>query len=177
MEVIHQENQGSTVSNHRNHGNRRDFILRQEAIQAEAAIDIAAPPERVAAVYCDVERWGETFPATIESARVTQSGENWKQILVMHKMEGQVPNTLIEISATEIGLEESKKKFNASFLNRFAPGMEGQTHYIVHASIRLKGIYRLLKPFISGYVRRRALRQLRHFVLEPMKTAAERSRY
>ena len=62
------------------------FVPPQNAIQTEAAIDIDAPPEQVAAVYRDVEKWCETFPATIEWAQITQTGDNWKQIQVAHKL-------------------------------------------------------------------------------------------
>lgn len=152
------------------------FVPPQNAIRAQASIDIAALPERVAAVYRDVEKWGETFPATIERARVIESGDNWKQIEVSHRMEGRVPNTLIFLSDTEIWLEESKKRFDAAFLNRFQPADGGGTHYIITAYISLKGIYKVLEPFLTGYVRRRALEQMKNYVLQPLKTAAEKER-
>jgi len=58
----------------------REFVPPRHAIQAQAAIDIAAAPELVAAVYRHVEKWGETFPATIEQAQVTATGDNWRQV-------------------------------------------------------------------------------------------------
>jgi hypothetical protein len=152
----------------------REFQVSPHAIEEEAAIDIAAPPEHVAAVYRDVAKWGDTFPATIESARVIQTGKNWKEIEVAHKEEGRVPNTLIDLSATEIGLKESKKKFDASFLNRFERASNGGTHYVIHAFISPKGIYKLLKPFLAGYVRHQTLKQMSNFVLGPLKIAVEK---
>lgn len=152
----------------------RNFIPSPKAIKVQASTDIAAPPEHVAAVYRDVEKWGETFPLTIEHARVTQAGDNWQQIEVTHKMEGHVPNTLTFLSGTEIGLEESKKRFDASFLNQFQPMVGGGTHYVITAYISIKGIFQVLKPFLTGYVRRKALDQMRNYVLDPLKIAAEK---
>jgi hypothetical protein len=154
----------------------RAFVTPRDAIQAQAAIDIAAPPERVAGVYRDVEKWGATFPATIEDARVIETGDNWQEVEVAHKMEGRVPNTLIFLSNTEVGLEESKKRFDARFLNRFEPSTGGGTHYVISGYIRLKGIFGILKPFLKGYVRRRTLAQMKSYVLEPLKAAAENRR-
>lgn len=151
-----------------------EFKPNPNAIWTQAAIDIAAPPDRVAAVYRDVERWGETFPATIERARITKIGDHWKEIEVTHRQEGQVPNLLIEISMNEIGLKESKRKFEASFLNRFQPRTDGGTHYVIDGYICPRGIYRLLKPFLIGYVHRRTLQQMQDYVLEPLKRAVER---
>ncbi|HET6596787.1 MAG TPA: SRPBCC family protein [Anaerolineales bacterium] len=152
----------------------REFVIPKNAIEEQAAIHIAAPPERVAAVYRDVEHWGDTFPATIQSARVIKTGNNWKEVDVTHKQEGRVPNTLIDLSPTEIGLWESKKKFNAGFLNRFERTANGETHYVVHAYIRPKGIYKLIRPFLVGYVHRQALKQVKGYVLEPLKVAVEK---
>ena len=152
---------------------RKGFVPSPNAIQAQAAIDIAAPPDHVAAVYRSVEMWGKIFPATIENAQVIEIGDNWKQIEVTHKKEGRVLNALIFLSDREIGLEESKKKFTASFLNQFEPAADGGTHYVITAYISLKGIYNVLKPFVKGYVRRQALKQMKDYVLRPLKTAVE----
>lgn len=153
---------------------KREFAPSPEAIHAQAGIHIAASPRHVAAVYRDVEKWGETFPATIERARVIDAVENWQQIEVQHKQEGFVPNTLIFLSDTEIGLEESKKKYNASFLNEFKTATDGTTYYVITSFVNLKGIYKLLKPFLRNYVRGQSLRQMRRYVLEPLKLAVER---
>ncbi len=151
----------------------REFVPSPDAIQVEAAIDISASPRCVASIYRDVEKWGDTFPLTIASAHIAGSGKNWKQIEVEHKQAGRVPNTLIELSDTEIVLEERKKKFSASFLNRFEP-TGGGTRYVIQAYISLNGIYQFLKPLLTGYVRRQAIKQIRNHVLAPLKTAAEK---
>lgn len=151
----------------------RRFISPSGAIQTKAAIEIAASPERAAAIYRDVEKWGRIFPATIESARVIEAGDNWQQVEVRHRLEGQVPNTLIFLSETEIGLEESKKMFEASFLNRFLPAEGDGTRYEVTSYVRLKWPYRLLKPFLKGYVHRQSFKQMQRYVLVPLKKAAE----
>jgi hypothetical protein len=152
----------------------RQFVPSQKAIQVEAAIDIAAPPKQVAAVYAEVEKWGETFPATIAHARVIETGDNWKQIEVAHKRAGCVPNTLIVLSDTEIGLEESKARFHASFRNQFEPGAKGGTRYVITAYISLKGVYKVLKPFVKPYGRRQALKQMKSYMLDPLKIAVEK---
>lgn len=153
----------------------REFVPLPNAIRTQSAIDIDAPPEYVAAVYRNAEKWGETFPATIESARVIGRGENWAQIEVLHKQEGRVPNTLIFLSKTEIALTESKKKFDASFLNQFNARPNGTTHYVIISYVTPKGIYKILKPFLQGYVHRQALKQMNEYVLKPLKTTAEQN--
>ncbi len=154
----------------------REFIPPRHAITTQAAIDIAAAPQSVAALYRNVEKWGETFPATIAKAQVIQTGDNWVEVAVSHKNDGRVPNTLIFLSDTEVGLEESKKRFDAKFLNKFEPAVGGGTHYVITAYISPKGFYRILKPFLGAYVRRQALHQMNNYVLEPLKTAAEKAR-
>lgn len=151
----------------------REFVIPPRTIQTTASIHIAAPPERVASIYRDVDKWDETFPLTIACAEVIKTGDNWKEIEVTHKQEGCVSNTLIDLSETEIGLQESKHKFDASFLNRFEPA-DGGTRYVIRSYVSPKGIYKILKPFLIGYVHRQALKQMRNYVLEPLKIAAER---
>jgi hypothetical protein len=152
----------------------REFKPSPGAIWTQASIDIDASPNRVAAVYRDVERWGETFPATIKRATIRKTGENWKEIEVTHRQEGQVPNLLIDLADNEIGLEENKSKFDASFRNRFEARADGGTHYVIDGYVHPRGIYRLLKPFLKGYVQRRTLRQMQDYVLGPLKRAVER---
>jgi hypothetical protein len=152
----------------------REFVPPAHAIRAQTATDIAAPPEYVAALYRDVEKWSETFPATIAHAQVTETGDNWQEIEVDHKKEGQVPNTLIFLSNTEIGLEERKQIYNASFLNKFEPATQGGTRYILTAYISLNGIFKVLKPFLKSYVHGQALKQMKNYVLDPLKMAAEK---
>lgn len=150
-----------------------EFHIPNNAIETEAAIDIAASPEVVASIYRDVEKWGKIFPATIEQAKVIALRKNCKEIEVLHKQEGCVPNTLIDLSPTEIGLEESKPKFNASFINKFQRAPGNNTHYVIHSYISLKGIYKVFKPFLKGYVRHQSLKSMQEYVLSPLKVAVE----
>ena len=124
-------------------------------------------------MYCAVDQWDEIFPATIAAARVTETGSNWQRIEVTHKIEGRVANTLIVLSDTVIALEESKRRFDASFLNQFQPAAHGGTRYVITAHIRLKSILRTFQSLLAGYVRRKAREQMRQYVLEPLKTAVE----
>jgi hypothetical protein len=152
----------------------KKFTIPADAIRTEASIDIAAPPGHVIAVYQDVERWDEIYPTTIKCAQVVQTGVDWKEIVVVHKQEGRVPNTLFDLSETEIGLVEHKRKFDAWFVNRFLPAANGGTQTVISGYIRLKGIYRLFALLLDGYVRRQMGRRMRANVLEPLKTAAEK---
>ncbi len=153
---------------------KREFIPPKGAIRTQVSTDIAAPPEQVAAVYRDVDRWGDLYPKTIVRARVVETGENWVQVEVQHRLEGRVPNTLIFLSPLKIGLFESKHRFNARFLNDFQPADGQATHYVITSYISLKGIYRLLKPLLVGYVHRQSRRQMMDYVLRPIKEAVER---
>jgi hypothetical protein len=153
----------------------RDYVAFPRSIMAQAAIEIAAPPADVAAVYRDAERWGETFAATIDRARIVRAGDNWVEVEVEHRKKGRVPSTLILLSDATIALSEGKKRFDAGFLNRFEPRADGGTHYVVEAYVRLKGFHRLLVPLLRRHARGRALEQIRTCVLEPLKAATERT--
>ncbi|MBX5480870.1 MAG: SRPBCC family protein [Myxococcaceae bacterium] len=137
-------------------------------IETTLSIQIAAPPERVVALYLDVAHWHELFPATIRAARIVRSSPEEVEIEVDH-LEGKVPNFLRQKSPTEIELDEHKRLFRATFSNRFEPH-EGGTRYTLVAHVQLIGWARLLTPFVGPVVRSR----MRRFVLEPMKAAAER---
>lgn len=152
------------------------FRIPAGTVHAAASTFVAAPPEQAASVYRAVDRWGAIFPATIASARIVRAGDGWKDILVSHTQEGLVPNTLFDLSETEIGLEEHKKKFDAWFTNRFLPATNGGTQYSIGGYIRLKGLYRLLTPLLKDYVRRQMIKSMRAYVLEPLKMAAEQER-
>lgn len=152
------------------------FSIPASAIHAAASVYIAAPPEQAAAVYRAVDQWGEIFPATVAGARIARSGDRWQDILVAHKQAGSVPNRLFDLSETEVGLEEHKKKFDAWFTNRFLPAANGGTQYSICGYLRLKGIYRLLAPLLKHTVRRRMVKSMRAYVLDLLKRAAEQAR-
>jgi hypothetical protein len=75
------------------------------------------------------------------------------------------------VAPDRVDLWESKRLYDATFTNRFEPRGD-DTRYVVAADVRLKGAARMaavLGPLLAGYIRY----QMRRFVLEPMRRAAE----
>lgn len=138
-------------------------------LQARAEIEVHAAPSVVAALYRDYAGWPELFPATIRGVRLLRI-ENGRTHLEVHHREGKVVNVMTDVSDARIDLWEAKRRYDATFVNRFEPTADG-TRYVVEADVRLKGAARLLTPFLGPLVRR----QLRRYVLEPVRRAAERS--
>ena len=136
----------------------------------EVATTIRAPRERLVALYLDFEHWSQLFPATIRGARLVRREGDETTVAVDHRTEGQVINVLRRHSAGEIELAELKPRYAATFVNRF-DAVAGGTRYTVVADVRLRMPYALLAPFLRGVVRR----AVRRYVLEPMRTFAERS--
>jgi hypothetical protein len=135
-------------------------------VQVQTSTLIHAPQPRVIAIYRDYHTWPKFFP-TIKAVRLL-SEEGNKTTLEIDHQEGRVINTLTFISAQDIRLEEVKKKYDATFLNRFEAVSEG-TRYTLVGDIFLKGIYKLLTPFLKKYIRK----QMTALVLEPLKRYAE----
>jgi hypothetical protein len=139
-------------------------------VRVREALTIHAAPDRVAALYRDYASWPRVFPATIRGVRLlgAQAGET--RVEVDHRTEGHVLNVIRQQTPTIITLEESKPRYDATFVNRFDPSPEG-TRYTVDAVIRFRMPYALLAPLLRGMVRRR----IHRFVLEPVRAAAEAS--
>ncbi|HVU24109.1 MAG TPA: SRPBCC family protein [Opitutus sp.] len=135
-------------------------------LHVEAHAIIRAEPARVAAIYLDYRNWPDLFP-TISGTRLLHDEDGTKTIAVDH-WEGQVINLLTVESAGRVHLAEFKRHFDGEFVNAFDP-VPGGTCFRVSASIRLKGLAQLLQPFLAGVARRR----IAHYVLEPVRAAAE----
>ena len=138
-------------------------------VHTALSLRIAAPPERVAAMYADYEQWPRLFPATIRGVRRLAVHGPCQKIEVSHTSEGKVINIMITISPLQIQLDEFKRHFDARFLNSFEAS-DQDTRYSIVADVRLKGAARLLGPFAEPIVRSR----LRRYVLEPVREAVER---
>ncbi len=135
--------------------------------RAEASIVVRAPPECVFRLYRDYRNWPRLFPATIRGVRLVREDGARVELEVDHR-EGKVPNVMTVVAADRVDLWEAKRRYEATFVNRFEPAREG-TRYSVSADVRLKGAARLLGALVAGTVRRRIVR----YVLEPMRVAAE----
>jgi hypothetical protein len=128
---------------------------------------VAAPAERVRALYEDAAAWAVLFPATIRGARVVRR-EGAETVVEVDHVEGKVVNVLRDVSSTRVDLEEWKRRYDARFANTFLPE-PGGSRYTLAAEVRLKGAWRLLAPFVAPLVRAR----LRWYVVEPLRRAAE----
>jgi hypothetical protein len=133
----------------------------------EESITIHAPQERVAGLYRDYRGWPRLFPATIRGVRLVRDEPPCTTLEIDHR-EGLVPNVMTEVAPERIDLWESKRHYDATFINRFESVTEG-TRYAVSADVTLKGAAKILGPLLHGYIRR----QICRYVLEPMRQAAE----
>jgi len=137
-------------------------------IHVEVSDTIRASPVKVAAMFRDYRIWPRLFSATIRGVRLVGE-EHGIEVLEIDHVEGKVINKLRVVSSGLIELEEYNTQFAGHFENRFEPVLGG-TRYTVVAGITLKGPYKVLGPLLRPYVRR----QITHFVINPMKLAAER---
>lgn len=139
-------------------------------LRVEVSTVIRAPCAKVARLYRDYERWPRLFRGTIRGVRLVHREHGRTEIEIDHR-EGMVPNVMTEVSPNRVDLRESKRHYEACFVNRFDPVPEG-TRYTVAAEIRARGMARLLEPLLAGYARRQIVRS----VLEPLRCAAEANR-
>ena len=135
---------------------------------ARASMVIQAPPERVMQLYRDYTHRARLFPATIRGVRLIRSDGVRTEVEVDHRA-GLVPDVMTEVAPNRIDLWEAKRRYDATFENRFDPVPEG-TRYTISADVRLKGAARLLAPVVGPIIRHR----MREYVLAPMRRMAER---
>lgn len=136
-------------------------------MRVEAATMIRAPQQIVSAVYADYVGWPCLFPTT-NGVRLAGGGGP-KHLLEVDHAEGKVLNELVRRSSGQIDLRKAKRRYTAWFVNRFEV-IPGGTRFSLSGEIALKGIARLVQPFLRGYVRR----QLDRWVLEPVRAEAEK---
>lgn len=139
-------------------------------IHAVVTEHVNASAERVRALYEEPDNWARLFPATIRGARVVRREGDTMVVEVDH-VEGRVMNVLRAVSRTRVDLDESKRRYDATFMNEFIPEGEGM-RYTLTARVRLKWPYRLFEPFVKPLV----LARMRRYVVAPLKAAAEGER-
>jgi hypothetical protein len=137
-------------------------------VHASASRLIRASPDRVAAIYADIAGWPRVFGRTIAGVRVLDERGPTTTIEVDH-VSGRVLNVMSVVAPDEIRLDEWKKRYDARFTNRFER-VAGGTRYVIVAEVALKGFLRALAPIARPIVRR----QMKRFVLDPIKAVAER---
>ncbi len=135
-------------------------------VHMETSVVIHAPQPKVLATYRDYRSWPQIFP-TIKAVRLARERPGQRVLEIEHR-EGHVVNVLTDVAPDEIELKEWKRRYNATFRNRFQVIPDG-TRFTLRADIALKGVYGLLAPFVRGYIRH----QMVTLVLEPLRRAAE----
>ena len=146
---------------------------RWDVVRTSVQVTIHAPPERVMATFLDYARWPDIFPLTIAGTElVRRRSPSVLEVMVHHRKEGRVLNVLTIRGPEVVELREFKRRFDATFVNRFEPAADGEgggTRYTIDAEVRMKPPYALLAPLLRGVVER----ALRRYTLEPMRAAAE----
>lgn len=135
-------------------------------LRVEASVMVRAPQETVFEVYADYPSWPGLFP-TISGVRLLRR-EGAKLVLEIDHVEGRVINELVVRPPDALDLWEVKRRYNASFQNRFE-AVTGGTRFTVKGAIYVKGWARLLEPFLRGYV----LRRMERLQLQPVQAEAE----
>jgi hypothetical protein len=75
---------------------------------------------------------------------------------------------LTDCSDGVVVLREFKRRFNATFVNRFVR-LQAGTRYTIDAEVRLKPPFSIFAPLLRGVVDR----ALRRYTMEPLRVAAE----
>ena len=136
-------------------------------MKVETSLVLGVPPEQAYQIYADYAGWPQVFP-TISAVRLVQRTGNSVVLEVDHRTAGKVRNELRVEPKRRLELVENKRRYDARFINRFEPAPEG-SRIVVTGDIRLKGLARLLAPFLGWYARR----LIQRFTLQPIKIAAE----
>ena len=140
-------------------------------VRARVTTFIRAPRDRVAELFLDYAQWPRLFPATIAGVTLVRQDASSLSVLVEHRREGRVLNELYLCEHGVVELREYKRRFDATFVNRFDDAPTG-TLYTIDAEVRVKRPYAPLAPLL-GWIVRRALRR---YTMEPLRLAAERDR-
>ena len=138
----------------------------QGMLHVKVSDTVRAPRRTVLEVYGDYAGWPDLFP-TISGVRLLRR-EGDKLVLEVDHVEGKVLNELLVRPPDTLDLWEEKRHYDARFLNHLEPA-PGGTRWTVDGDIYLKGLARLLRPFLRGYVRR----LIRRLQVQPVKAEAE----
>jgi len=139
-------------------------------VRARVSTIIHAPRDYVAALFLDPAQWPQVFPATIAGVQIVRRDPSSIRVVVEHRREGRVLNVLHLCAHGVVELREYKRRFDATFVNRFDDARTG-TLYTIDAEVQLKRPYALLAPLLRGVVKR----ALCKYTMEPLRLAAERA--
>jgi hypothetical protein len=136
-------------------------------VHATVATTIAAPRDRLVRLLLDYPRWHRIFPATIARTELVRREGRTTVVMVRHRREGRVMNELTDCGEGVVVLRESKRRYDAAFVNHFE-SVAGGTRYTVHAAVHIRQPLTVLAPLLRGVV----ARAVRRYTVEPLRAAA-----
>lgn len=139
-------------------------------VRTSVTTTVRAPRDQVVALFLDYTRWPSLFPETIAGTELVRRDAYSRVVMVDHRREGHVMNVITACPDGVVVLREFKRRYIATFVNRFAVARAG-TRYTIDAEVRLTRPYALVAPLLRGVVER----ALRRYTMEPLRVAAERA--
>lgn len=155
---------GPRCTHHPSHPRHRSLGV----VRTRVETIIAAPPDRIVALFMDYTQWPRIFAATI--AHTALVGRDGRSLVVRvdHRRDGRVVNVLTNHGDGVIVLRECKRRYDATFVSSFSHDPAG-TRYAIDAEVSIKQPFTLLAPFLGGVVER----ALRRYTMQPLREAAE----
>ena len=138
-------------------------------VHTSVTTTVRAPRDHLIALFLDHSQWPRLFPESIAGTELVRRDAHSLVVMVDHRREGSVLNVLTECSDGIVVLREFKRRYNATFVNRFDRARAG-TRYTIDAVVRVKQPYAVVAPLLRGVVQR----ALRRYTMKPLGVAAER---
>jgi hypothetical protein len=138
-------------------------------VHTSVTTTVHAPRDQVVALLLDYAEWPRIFSETIADTELVRRDAHSLVVTVHHRREGRVMNVLTDCGDGIVTLREFKRRFNATFVNRFARS-PGGTRYTIDAEVRIKRPFSVIAPLLRGVVER----ALRRYTMDPLRAAAER---
>ena len=138
-------------------------------VHLEISNVIRAPLDKVFVLATEYENWPTIFP-DMKSVRLVRQAYGEIVLEVNYDSGGII--TLIQRAGApkKIVTDIRRRGVYGQSIYTFEDLPEG-TRVTLALNVKLEGLYRLLEPFVQGYIRKR----LKTLSLEPLKKAAEAS--
>jgi len=138
------------------------------AVHVTVTATLEAMRDRLVGLLLDYTQWPRIFSASIARTELVRRDARSMVVMVHHRREGRVVNVLTDCGDGVVVLREFKRRYDATFVNRFDPAPDG-TRYTVDAAVRIEQPFTLIAPLLRGVVER----AIRRYTIEPLRAAAK----